>query len=43
MLGMQERVQTLGGVLQIDSEPGTGTTVSVLLPLQQLATVGGKA
>jgi signal transduction histidine kinase len=42
MLGMQERVQTLGGVLQIDSEPGTGTTVSVLLPLQQLATVGGK-
>ena len=37
LLGMKERIQGLGGILQIDSERGTGTIVSVLLPLDQLA------
>jgi signal transduction histidine kinase len=32
ILGMEERVRYLGGVLQIDSHPGRGTSVSVLLP-----------
>lgn len=31
---MRERVNDLGGVLRIDSQPGVGTKVSVSLPLQ---------
>jgi signal transduction histidine kinase len=43
LLGMKERIQGLGGILQIDSEPRGGTIVSVLLPLEQLVTAGKSA
>jgi signal transduction histidine kinase len=33
MLGMEERVRRLGGIFQIDSEMGRGTTISAELPL----------
>ncbi|OHC64241.1 MAG: hypothetical protein A3H93_14205 [Rhodocyclales bacterium RIFCSPLOWO2_02_FULL_63_24] len=32
LLGISERVQSLGGVLEIDSTPGAGTRLSVTLP-----------
>lgn len=32
LLGISERVQSLGGVLEIDSTPGAGTRLSVILP-----------
>ncbi len=34
LLGMQERAIALGGVLEIDSAPGQGTRVRVVVPLQ---------
>ena len=34
LLGMQERVQALGGSFVIDSSPGNGTRVQVLLPIR---------
>lgn len=34
LLGMRERVELLGGTLDIESTPGTGTTVRVSLPAQ---------
>ncbi len=33
LLGMEERVAHLGGTLQLKSEPGSGTLISVVLPL----------
>lgn len=33
LIGMQERVATLGGLFEVDSEPGRGTLVSAVLPL----------
>jgi signal transduction histidine kinase len=33
LLGMEERVAHLGGTLQVTSEPGSGTLISVVLPL----------
>lgn len=33
LLGMYERVRALGGVLHIDSQPGSGTTLEVSLPV----------
>lgn len=33
LLGMHERVRALGGVLHIDSQPGSGTTLEVSLPV----------
>jgi signal transduction histidine kinase len=33
ILGMEERVRGLGGLFRVDSEPGTGTVISILLPL----------
>jgi signal transduction histidine kinase len=35
MLGMEERVRRLGGLLRIDTEMGRGTTVSAELPLPE--------
>ncbi|WXL26434.1 PAS domain S-box protein [Ectopseudomonas mendocina] len=35
LVGMQERVFMLGGHLQIDSEPGEGTTLIVQVPLDE--------
>jgi signal transduction histidine kinase len=40
LLGMQERVSLVGGVLEIESTPGAGTAVFVRLPLEQRASVG---
>ncbi len=34
LLGMRERVQTLGGTLEVDSRPGGGTKVAATLPLR---------
>jgi two-component system, NarL family, sensor histidine kinase DegS len=33
LTGMEERVQLLGGVLNIDSRPGTGTGLTVDVPI----------
>jgi signal transduction histidine kinase len=35
LLGMEERVKRLGGTIQIDSQPGAGTTVNAELPLNR--------
>ena len=37
ILGMQERVQALGGEHTIKSGAGTGTTVQISIPLQGIA------
>jgi signal transduction histidine kinase len=34
VIGMQERVRELGGMVRIDSEPGRGTSVRVRLALR---------
>ncbi|MFL9859498.1 histidine kinase [Paraburkholderia madseniana] len=33
LLGMQERVRLIGGTMTIDSAPGTGTAISIHIPL----------
>jgi signal transduction histidine kinase len=35
ILGMEERVRRLGGILNIDSKPGRGTTLKAEFPLPQ--------
>jgi signal transduction histidine kinase len=35
LLGMEERVKRLGGTIQVDSQPGAGTTVHAELPLNR--------
>jgi signal transduction histidine kinase len=35
LLGMEERVKRLGGTIQVDSQPGAGTTVNAELPLNR--------
>jgi signal transduction histidine kinase len=35
LTGMKERARLLGGLTQIESEPGKGTRVLVTLPLSQ--------
>jgi signal transduction histidine kinase len=37
LVGMRERVESLGGALAIESAPGAGTTVTVRLPAQRRA------
>jgi signal transduction histidine kinase len=32
-LGMKERVQILGGDIEVDSEPGHGTRIHISLPV----------
>jgi signal transduction histidine kinase len=34
VLGMSERARLIGGSLLIDSAPGTGTSVSIHIPLE---------
>jgi signal transduction histidine kinase len=34
LLGMQERIKALGGMLTVESAPGEGTTIAVSLPLE---------
>jgi len=33
LAGMQERIQLIGGSLEVDSQPGAGTTITIVLPL----------
>jgi signal transduction histidine kinase len=33
LVGMEERVHHLGGALRVKSQPGSGTTIAVELPL----------
>jgi len=33
LVGMRERVLIMGGQLNLDSQPGEGTTLSVTVPL----------
>jgi PAS domain S-box-containing protein len=40
LLGMRERVEILGGTLQIESGPGTGSRLTVHLPSNALAPAG---
>ncbi|MGH2453330.1 MAG: sensor histidine kinase [bacterium] len=37
LAGLRDRIQALGGTLEVTSAPGEGTTVTVLLPLRQAA------
>ncbi len=34
LLGMRERVEALGGMLTVESAPGSGTTISVFIPAE---------
>jgi signal transduction histidine kinase len=38
LIGMNERVSQLGGVLQVDSDPARGTLLRVDLPLPSTST-----
>jgi len=40
LIGMRERAAQIGAELRVDSEPGRGTTISVLLPAGSRQTVG---
>ena len=35
LLGMQERIELLGGDLEIDSAPGSGTQIHICVPIQE--------
>ena len=35
LLGIEERVNHLGGRFTVDSTPGSGTSIEVVLPLRQ--------
>jgi signal transduction histidine kinase len=34
LVGLSERIEALGGSIQIESRPGHGTTITVDLPLE---------
>jgi len=36
LLGMQERVTQFGGQLEITSQPGSGTSIHIRIPLSNL-------
>ena len=38
LVSMQQRMQKLGGFCEVNSEPGTGTTIELRLPLEELKT-----
>jgi signal transduction histidine kinase len=38
LMGMKERTIMMGGVYEIDSQPGNGTTITLKVPLQQTET-----
>lgn len=40
LVGMRERVESLGGTFEIESEPGRGTRISARVPLQSNETLG---
>jgi signal transduction histidine kinase len=40
ILGMKERVESLGGVVQIDSKPGNGCVMAFFLPLAEMPLAG---
>ena len=40
LLGMRERAEMLGGSMEIESTPGTGTTVHVEVPYERANTDG---
>ncbi len=40
VFGMKERVKLMGGVCNIDSEPGQGTKINVRIPLTRSAPIG---
>ncbi|GIF75123.1 sensor histidine kinase [Asanoa siamensis] len=42
IVGMTERARTAGGVLRIASEPGSGTTITVYVPLDAHRPVGAR-
>jgi signal transduction histidine kinase len=42
LIGMEERVALVGGRLEIDSDPGQGTTVRARLPLRNAPLSGGR-
>jgi len=42
LLGMQERVERLGGLFRIESEPGQGSILSIRLPLSAALPVSTK-
>jgi signal transduction histidine kinase len=41
LLGMRERLEIVGGTLQIDSEPGSGTHVVMSVPVNAAAPAAG--
>jgi signal transduction histidine kinase len=40
VFGMKERVKLMGGVCNIDSEPGQGTKINVRIPLTRSVPIG---
>jgi len=41
LLGMEERVRRLGGLVRVDSQPGRGTLVAAELPMAEMAAKNG--
>ena len=39
LLGMQERIELLGGDLEIDTAPGSGTQINIRVPIQERSLV----